>query len=351
SRARRPSVSIGPLPSSGLPSGSTTRPRYPSPTGTDSTSPVRRTRCPSSILLKSPRITTPISRTSRFSAMPRVPSSNSRSSFAIVEGRPETWAMPSAASTTVPISSRAAPSGSYAWTKRSSASRISSGRIVSSAISVYVSLFASAGQPAADIFDSSGDRGVDEVVSDLDGEPTEHLRVHLDVQVNLSPVGGSQPRSEPLLLLLGERYGAAHDADQAFLESRDDPAVLVEGRFQATSSRMHHQLRDEPQGGAGDLPFEQLGQQRPLPVARDVRVAERPAQLGVGGEDPAEPEQLVFQVVDLAERLRLSGGGRHAEALQRVGKVTGAGPLRLHGGDGDLDRGVADLAVQQRPED
>ena len=34
--------SIGPLPSSGSPSGSTTRPRKPSPTGTDSTSPVRR---------------------------------------------------------------------------------------------------------------------------------------------------------------------------------------------------------------------------------------------------------------------------------------------------------------------
>jgi hypothetical protein len=66
--------------------------------------------------------------------MPRVPSSNSKSSFAMVEGSPSTKAMPSKHSVTVPTSSRVAASGSYAWTKRSSAPRISSGRIVSSAI-------------------------------------------------------------------------------------------------------------------------------------------------------------------------------------------------------------------------
>ena len=87
SRARRSELSTGPLPSSGSPSGPTTRPRKPSPTGTESTSPVRLTRWPSSIRLKSPRMTTPISRMSRFSARPRVPSSNSSSSFAIAEGK------------------------------------------------------------------------------------------------------------------------------------------------------------------------------------------------------------------------------------------------------------------------
>ena len=39
--------SIGPRPSSGLPSGSTTRPSSASPTGTDATLPVRRTGSPS----------------------------------------------------------------------------------------------------------------------------------------------------------------------------------------------------------------------------------------------------------------------------------------------------------------
>ncbi len=126
--------SMGPLPSSGSPSGPTTRPRKPSPTGTDRISPVRRTCWPSSISLNSPRITTPISRMSRLSARPRTPFSNTSSSLAMAEGSPSTRAMPSPHSVTVPISSRAAPSGSYSWTKRASASRISSGRIVSSAI-------------------------------------------------------------------------------------------------------------------------------------------------------------------------------------------------------------------------
>ena len=138
--------SIGPRPSSGSPSGPTTRPRKLSPTGTDRISPVRRTCWPSSISLNSPRITTPISRTSRLRARPRTPFSNSSSSLAMAEGSPSTRAMPSPHSVTVPTSSREAPSGSYSWTKRASASRISSGRIVSSAIVLYV--FPCVGFPA-----------------------------------------------------------------------------------------------------------------------------------------------------------------------------------------------------------
>ena len=51
SRMRRPSASIGPRPSIGLPSGSTTRPMNLSPTGVERISPVRRTVCPSSMPL------------------------------------------------------------------------------------------------------------------------------------------------------------------------------------------------------------------------------------------------------------------------------------------------------------
>ena len=131
SRARRPSAAIGPLPSIGLPRGSTTRPRKASPTGTERTSPVRRTGWPSSILDPSPRRTTPISRTSRLRATPSRPPSNSRSSLVIAECKPSTRAMPSPVSITRPTSSRAVV-GEYDWTFRSIALRISSGRIVSS---------------------------------------------------------------------------------------------------------------------------------------------------------------------------------------------------------------------------
>ena len=95
----------------GVPSGSMTRPMKLSPTGTERISPVRRTLWPSSMPSKSPRMTTPISRVSRFSAMPSVPSSNSSSSLAIADGRPATRAMPSPAVATVPTSSLAAADG------------------------------------------------------------------------------------------------------------------------------------------------------------------------------------------------------------------------------------------------
>src|SRR5918993_985726 len=82
----------------------------------------------------SPRTTTPTSCSSRFSARPEVPSSKVTSSLAMTPGRPSRCAMPSAASTTVPTSVAAAPVGSYAAAKSFSASRMTSGLIVSSAI-------------------------------------------------------------------------------------------------------------------------------------------------------------------------------------------------------------------------
>ena len=66
-------VSIGPAPSSGLPSGSTTRPISASPTGTDMTSPVRRTVEPSLIFSHSPNSTAATLSSSRFRARPVTP--------------------------------------------------------------------------------------------------------------------------------------------------------------------------------------------------------------------------------------------------------------------------------------
>ena len=131
SRMRRPSATISPLSSTGLPSGSTTRPRKPSPTGADRTSPVRRTSWPCSMWAASPRMTQPISRSSRLSASPNRPPSNCSSSLVIVACRPSTRAMPSPVSMTRPTSSRVV-SGVYDETYCSIASRISSGRMLSS---------------------------------------------------------------------------------------------------------------------------------------------------------------------------------------------------------------------------
>src|SRR6266511_6306833 len=132
SSARVSSASMSPLPSMGRPSASTTRPRNPSPTGTERMRPVWRTSSPSSIFDASPRITHPISRTSRLNAIPRMPPGNSSSSFASVPGSPSTRATPSPVSVTWPISSRVTPC-SNDWTCFRRAAAISSGSIGSSA--------------------------------------------------------------------------------------------------------------------------------------------------------------------------------------------------------------------------
>ena len=75
-------VSIGPLSSSGLPSGSTTRPSSAWPTGTSTTRPVVLTVSPSLIAEASPRMTAPTVSSSRLRAMPMTPPGNSSSSEA-----------------------------------------------------------------------------------------------------------------------------------------------------------------------------------------------------------------------------------------------------------------------------
>ena len=70
SMAQWSAASMGPLPSTGWPSASTTRPIMASPTGTDTTRPVRSTVSPSSMPASLPSMTTATEFSSRFRAMP-----------------------------------------------------------------------------------------------------------------------------------------------------------------------------------------------------------------------------------------------------------------------------------------
>ena len=81
-------AAIGPLPSIGWPSALTTRPISASPTGIERMRPVPLTAPPSSIWSASPRTTAPIDSSSRFSARPSVPPSNSSSSLTDGVGEP-----------------------------------------------------------------------------------------------------------------------------------------------------------------------------------------------------------------------------------------------------------------------
>ena len=75
-----------------------------SPTGTEMMRPVRLTRSPSLIALKSPSSTAPTLSSSRLSAMPNTPRGNSSISPAMARSTPCTRAMPSPIEITLPTS-------------------------------------------------------------------------------------------------------------------------------------------------------------------------------------------------------------------------------------------------------
>ena len=102
-------VSMSPLPSSGLPSGSTMRPSSASPTGISSRWPVRLTVSPSTTFSQSPNSTAPTLSDSRFSARPVTSCGSSSISNDMQFSRPWMRAMPSATDSTVPTSVRSAP--------------------------------------------------------------------------------------------------------------------------------------------------------------------------------------------------------------------------------------------------
>src|SRR5690242_10278322 len=322
SSSSRSSVpSISPLPSSGTPSGSTTRPRNPSPTGTDNTSPVRRTCWPSSTLLKSPRMTTPISRRSRLSARPRIPPGNSSSSLAIAEGSPSTCAIPSPQSATVPTSCREASSGSYAWTNFARASRISSGRIVSSAMVLSFSSASARGTPAScgpvpsELGEPAAQRSVDELIPDLNRHSAHYPGIDDDIQLNAVAVDGPERPGEPLALAAAEFGGDPHDSDQALPPVRDQPREVRQVRLQATPPGVDHRLGDEPERGRRHLAREQPVEQCTLLVVRHPLVGQGGEQFGLAAGDPAEPEQLVLDVVQVARAARSGRRGKDAKLL------------------------------------
>ena len=101
---RRLLEATGPLPSSGRPSGSMTRPSNPSPTATSMTRPVRWTSSPAWRCQYSPSRTTPISSASTLNAMPSTSPGNVTNSSKPTPGRPDTLAMPVATLVIVPTS-------------------------------------------------------------------------------------------------------------------------------------------------------------------------------------------------------------------------------------------------------
>src|SRR5690349_13300178 len=124
----------------------------------------------------SPRMTAPIDSSSRFSARPTVPSSNSSSSFTASSGRPDTPAMPS-------------PTSRMRPTCESDTSGLKPSRFFfNAAVMSAVLIVSSAMVPlerVAHLVEAGLDGTVDDGVADGGDESAEHGRVdhdlHLDV--------------------------------------------------------------------------------------------------------------------------------------------------------------------------
>src|SRR4051794_21171088 len=177
-------MSTSPLPSSGLPSGSTMRPRSPLPTGISSSLPERLTVSPSSILSQSPNSTMPTLSDSRLSARPVTSCGSSTISSDWQLSRPWTRAMPSAIDSTVPTSDRSAPPSSSPSILDFRMLVISSGLIFMSAIEK--SPLGGLGHLLPKSFQSGTDRAVHHDVAHPHHEAADHVRVDLRGQLDLA---------------------------------------------------------------------------------------------------------------------------------------------------------------------
>ncbi len=179
SSGRVSSVLIGPPPSSGRPSGSTTRPSSASPTGTLATRPVRLTGSPSFTCSHSPNSAVPTLSSSRLNARPTTPCSSSSISSATAFSRPYTRAIPSPTWRTVPTSARSV-STSYSWIRCFRIDVISSGR------SFTKSPFSYRCQLAAEALQTAADARVEPVRPDLEHDPADQLGVDAAARLNLA---------------------------------------------------------------------------------------------------------------------------------------------------------------------
>src|SRR6266508_3485705 len=183
SSGRASSVRTGPPPSSGRPSGSTTRPSSPSPTGTLATRPVRRTGWPSPMCSHSPKSAAPTLSSSRLNARPMTRCSSSSISIATAFSRPYMRAMPSPTCRTVPTSARSV-STSNSSIRCLRIEVISSGRSFKSSPSP---LSSRCSEPAMQAVQAPADARVDAQRAHLQDDAADQVGVHLARGLDGSP--------------------------------------------------------------------------------------------------------------------------------------------------------------------
>src|SRR3954451_24315004 len=179
---------MSPLPSSGLPSGSTMRPSSSSPTGISSSDPVRLTVSPSLMCSQAPNSTTPTLSDSSFRARPVTSCGSSSISNDIAFSRPWTRAMPSPTDRTVPTSVSSAEPASSPSIRLLRMEVISSGLIfmeVVSAPSCSRHQSGAASDVLSQVVEAVADRGVEDRVADAQDDAAEDVGVHARGELDL----------------------------------------------------------------------------------------------------------------------------------------------------------------------
>src|SRR3954453_9857662 len=268
SSGRVSDASIGPRPSSGLPSGSTTRPSRPSPTGTEATRPVRRTGSPSMTCSHSPNSAAPTSSSSRLNARPTTPCSSSSISIATAFSRPYRRAIPSPTCRTVPTSARSV-STSYCSIRERRIDVISSGRSFISAPHQFLS----------QSFKSSTHARVRAIRPGLEDEASDQRRVDAARRLNL-PSCRLLDLPDDLARLRVGQLARRHELDvEAALLARHQPFELL------------RDVLDLPRASLLGNELEEVREQR-LVAAREV------------GEDPRLRARLELRVAQHGAQLR-----------------------------------------------
>src|SRR6478736_4192021 len=220
SRGRVVAASIGPWPSSGLPSGSTTRPSRPSPTGTLMTAPVRRTGSPSLTSCHWPKSATPTLSSSRLKAIPTTLCSKSSRSSETQFSSPWTRAMPSPTCSTVPTSDRSV-STSYCSIRDLRIEVISSGRSFTFAPSLP------GGELVAEALQTAAHAGVDAQRTCLQDHAADQLGVDLAGCLDLAAGGLLDLGHDRGGLVVGQLEGGGQLDGHASLRAVDEGLELV----------------------------------------------------------------------------------------------------------------------------
>src|SRR5690606_36012547 len=311
----------GPLPSTGSPSVLTTRPSRPSPTGTERMLPVARTVWPSSTSSTSPSTTAPIDSSSRLSARPMRPPSNSSSSFTAASGRPETRAMPSPTSMTLPtcVSSTSGVKPSrFFWI----AARMSAVLMVSSAMSVIScrrsyrwggSCGPFGSEDVAELGEAAAHRAVEHVVADRGDDAADHARVDDVADRDVLRGACLQRIGQAGELLLGERHRRADLGDGGAGGRGGTLDDLLRDLRQVGGPAGADDHRHDRHGGGAGLALEEVLDDLLAPGGGHVGVGQRVAELVAGLVHPPDPEQLVLHLGDVAL------GARDGECCVGVG--------------------------------